>query len=121
MNHDVACLAAQLGRARAEIAKVIIGQEAAIELALVTLLTRQHALIEGVPGGARTLRGRTLARVLGVGTRRVAFTADLMPAHIAGTNVFTLQPNQFPLIRGPVFPPFLLGDAINRAPAKTQA
>ncbi|WP_221033062.1 AAA family ATPase [Actomonas aquatica] len=110
-----------LNAARAEIAKVIIGQEAVIELALVTLLTRQHALLEGVPGVAKTLLVRTLAAVLGVPSGRVQFTPDLMPADITGTNVFNLKENAFTLIKGPVFTSFLLADEINRAPAKTQA
>ncbi len=110
-----------LEAARAEIGKVIIGQESAIELALVTLLTRQHALLEGVPGVAKTLLVRTLAAVLGVPSGRVQFTPDLMPADITGTNVFNLRDNDFTLIKGPVFTSFLLADEINRAPAKTQA
>jgi MoxR-like ATPase len=110
-----------LASARAEVAKVIIGQEAAVELALITLLTRNHALIEGVPGVAKTLLVRTLGHVLGVPSGRVQFTPDLMPADITGTNVFNLQTNQFMLIKGPVFTAFLLADEINRAPAKTQA
>ncbi len=121
MTTNLEHFAATLAAARAEIAKVIIGQDAAIELALVTLLTRQHALIEGVPGVAKTLLVRTLGRVLGVESGRVQFTPDLMPADITGTNVFNLQTNQFTLIRGPVFTAFLLADEINRAPAKTQA
>lgn len=106
---------------KAEVAKVVIGQEAAVELALITLLTRQHALLEGVPGVAKTLLVRTLAAVLGVPSGRVQFTPDLMPADITGTNVFNLQENAFTLIKGPVFTSFLLADEINRAPAKTQA
>ena len=114
-------LAATLAAARAEVGKVIIGQDRAVELALVTLLTRHHALIEGVPGVAKTLLVRTLARVLGTASGRVQFTPDLMPSDITGTNVFNLQRNEFTLIRGPVFTAFLLADEINRAPAKTQA
>jgi MoxR-like ATPase len=121
MNSALESFSATLAAARAEIAKVIIGQDAAVELALVTLLTRSHALIEGVPGVAKTLLVRTLGRVLGVDSGRVQFTPDLMPADITGTNVFNLQTNQFTLIRGPVFTAFLLADEINRAPAKTQA
>ncbi len=113
--------AATLSAARAEVAKVVIGQDAVVELALVTLLTRNHALIEGVPGVAKTLLVRTLGHVLGVPTGRVQFTPDLMPADITGTNIFNLQTNAFTLIRGPVFTTFLLADEINRAPAKTQA
>jgi MoxR-like ATPase len=121
MNPSLASLSATLTAARAEVAKVIIGQEAAVELALITLLARQHALVEGVPGVAKTLLVRTLGRVLGVESGRVQFTPDLMPADITGTNVFNLQTNQFTLIRGPVFTAFLLADEINRAPAKTQS
>lgn len=121
MNPSLASFSATLTAARAEVAKVIIGQEAAVELALITLLTRQHALVEGVPGVAKTLLVRTLGRVLGADTGRVQFTPDLMPADITGTNVFNLQTNQFTLIRGPVFTTFLLADEINRAPAKTQS
>ncbi len=121
MNPAIEKLNTILGAARAEVAKVLIGQEQAVELALITLLTRHHALIEGVPGVAKTLLVRTLGQVLGVPSNRVQFTPDLMPADITGTNVFNLQTNQFTLIRGPVFTAFLLADEINRAPAKTQA
>jgi len=121
MNPSLEQLNATLAAARAEVAKVIIGQEAAVELALVALLTRHHALIEGVPGVAKTLLVRTLGHVLGVASGRVQFTPDLMPADITGTNVFNLQSNRFMLIKGPVFTTFLLADEINRAPAKTQA
>ncbi len=110
-----------LGRARAEVRKVILGQEDAVDLALIVILTRQHALIEGVPGVAKTLLARTLARVLGCEFARIQFTPDLMPADITGTNMFNLARNEFTLIRGPVFTSFLLADEINRAPAKTQS
>lgn len=121
MNENIEKLNATLAAARAEVAKVLIGQEQAVEYALITLLTRNHALIEGVPGVAKTLLVRTLGQVLGVPSGRVQFTPDLMPADITGTNMFNLQTNQFTLIKGPVFTAFLLADEINRAPAKTQA
>ncbi len=121
MEPNLHTFSATLTSARAEVAKVVIGQEAAVELALIALLVRQHALIEGVPGVAKTLLVRTLAHVLGVASGRVQFTPDLMPADITGTNIFNLQTNQFTLIRGPVFTTFLLADEINRAPAKTQS
>jgi MoxR-like ATPase len=121
MNAAIEKLNATLAAARAEAAKVVIGQDQAVELALITLLTRNHALIEGVPGVAKTLLVRTLGHVLGVPSGRVQFTPDLMPSDITGTNIFNLQTNQFTLIRGPVFTAFLLADEINRAPAKTQA
>jgi MoxR-like ATPase len=110
-----------LARARQEIAKVIIGQQEVIDHALIAIFTGQHALVEGVPGVAKTLLVRTLARVLGCEYNRIQFTPDLMPADITGTNVFNLQRNEFALIKGPVFTTFLLADEINRAPAKTQS
>ena len=110
-----------LNRARAEIGKVIIGQQEVIDHALLAIFTNQHALIEGVPGVAKTLLVRTMARVLGSEFERIQFTPDLMPADIIGTNVFNLQRNEFTLVRGPIFTTFLLADEINRAPAKTQS
>src|ERR1044071_3679145 len=110
-----------LAQARHETAKVIIGQSDVIEKALITIFTGNHALIEGVPGVAKTLLVRTLAQVLGCEFSRIQFTPDLMPADITGTNVFNLQQNSFTLVPGPVFTTFLLADEINRAPAKTQS
>ena len=114
-------LAEVLASARAEVAKVIIGQERVVDMALITIITGSHALIEGVPGVAKTLLVRTLGKVLGCDTQRIQFTPDLMPADITGTNVFNLKENAFTLIKGPVFTTFLLADEINRAPAKTQS
>jgi len=111
----------QIEATRAEIAKVIIGQKAVIDLALITILTGGHALIEGVPGVAKTLLVRTLASVLSVESNRIQFTPDLMPADITGTNVFNMKTQEFTLVKGPVFTTFLLADEINRAPAKTQS
>jgi MoxR-like ATPase len=110
-----------LVRARQEVGKVIIGQDDVIRLALVTIFTGHHALIEGVPGVAKTLLVRTLAAVLGCDFSRIQFTPDLMPADITGTHVFNLEKNRFTLVKGPVFTSFLLADEINRAPAKTQS
>src|SRR5207244_4706466 len=110
-----------LTRARQEVAKVIIGQADVVDKALVAIFTGHHALIEGVPGVAKTLLVRTLAHVLGCSFSRIQFTPDLMPADITGTNIFNLQRNEFTLIKGPVFTSFLLADEINRAPAKTQS
>jgi len=112
---------AAIERVTAELRKVIIGQQAAIRQSLVVVLANQHALIEGVPGLAKTLLTRTLARVLGCEFNRIQFTPDLMPADITGTSVFNLQSNEFSLVKGPVFTAFLLADEINRAPAKTQS
>jgi MoxR-like ATPase len=110
-----------LAAARAEVAKVIIGQTEVVDQALIVIFAGQHALIEGVPGVAKTLLVRTLAQVLGCDFARIQFTPDLMPADITGTNVFNLQRNEFTLVKGPIFTTFLLADEINRAPAKTQA
>src|ERR1700733_12869815 len=110
-----------LDRARTEIRKVILGQDRVIDQALIVILTRQHALIEGVPGIAKTLLVRVFARVTGETFNRIQFTPDLMPADITGTSVFNLQRNEFSLVKGPVFTAFLLADEINRAPAKTQS
>ena len=108
-------------RARQEVAKVIIGQEDVVDKALVVIFTNHHALVEGVPGIAKTLLVRTLAHVLGCEFNRIQFTPDLMPADIIGTNVFNLKSDEFTLAKGPVFTTFLLADEINRAPAKTQS
>src|SRR6266516_1523616 len=110
-----------LAQARHETGKVIIGQHEVIERALIAIFTGNHALIEGVPGVAKTLLVRTLAHVLGCGFARIQFTPDLMPADITGTSIFNMQRNEFTLIPGPVFTSFLLADEINRAPAKTQS
>ncbi|HEX4999560.1 MAG TPA: MoxR family ATPase [Terriglobia bacterium] len=110
-----------LAEARRETAKIVIGQHDVIDKALIAIFTGNHALIEGVPGVAKTLLVRTLAHVLGAGFSRIQFTPDLMPADITGTNVFNLQRNEFSLVKGPVFTSFLLADEINRAPAKTQS
>jgi MoxR-like ATPase len=110
-----------LAAAREQIAKVIIGQADVVDKALVCVFTNNHALVEGVPGVAKTLLVRTLAHVLGCNFARIQFTPDLMPSDITGTNVFNLQRNEFTLIKGPIFTSFLLADEINRAPAKTQS
>ena len=121
MNDKLAQLQDVLARARQEVAKVIIGHAAVVDQALIAIFTNNHALIEGVPGVAKTLLVRTLARVLGCEFNRIQFTPDLMPADIIGTNVFNLRDSDFKLVKGPVFTTFLLADEINRAPAKTQS
>ena len=121
MDADLDFLKDVLERSRAEVGKVIIGQADVVDKALIVIFANKHALIEGVPGVAKTLLVRTLAHVLGCDFARIQFTPDLMPADITGTNVFNLQRNEFTLLKGPVFTTFLLGDEINRAPAKTQS
>jgi MoxR-like ATPase len=121
MNGDLEHLTSVLERIRSAVRKVIIGQDQAVDEALIVIFTRNHALIEGVPGIAKTLLARTLARALGCEFARIQFTPDLMPADITGTNVFDMRHNEFTLVRGPIFTSFLLADEINRAPAKTQS
>src|SRR5438477_5159367 len=101
--------------------KVIVGQRWTFDQLLVALLTDGHVLIEGVPGVAKTLMARTLAVTLRADFKRVQFTPDLMPSDVVGTNVFDLASSTFSLKKGPVFTNVLLGDEINRAPAKTQS
>lgn len=120
-NGQTSRLRDTLGRARQELARVIIGQEQAVDLALVAILTGQHVLVEGVPGVGKTLLVRTLAHVLGGQFTRIQFTPDLMPADITGTHIFNMKVSEFVLARGPIFTGFLLADEINRAPAKTQS
>ncbi|GMU92113.1 MAG: hypothetical protein AMXMBFR4_11710 [Candidatus Hydrogenedentota bacterium] len=121
MQPELDHLKETLSRARAEVGKVIIGQTDVVDKSLIAIFTNHHALIEGVPGVAKTLLVRTLAHVLGCEFARIQFTPDLMPADITGTNVFNLQHSEFTLVKGPVFTTFLLADEINRAPAKTQS
>jgi len=112
---------ARLEKIRKEICKIMIGQEEVIDLALITVMSGAHALIEGVPGIAKTLLVRTMAKCMDREFKRIQFTPDLMPSDISGTNVFNFQRSEFSLVRGPVFTSFLLADEINRAPAKTQS
>jgi MoxR-like ATPase len=104
-----------------ELRKVVVGQDEVIEQILVAILAEGHALLEGVPGTAKTLTVKTLARIIGAGFSRIQFTPDLMPADITGTNVFNMQTSQFTLRKGPIFTDILLADEINRTPPKTQA
>jgi MoxR-like ATPases len=110
-----------LARAKTGIGRIVLGQERAIDLCLSVIICRRHALLEGVPGIAKTLLVRAMAKMLGRDFGRIQFTPDLMPSDITGASVFDLQSNQFRLLPGPVFASFLLADEINRAPAKTQS
>jgi MoxR-like ATPase len=113
--------AERLERIQAEIARVVVGQRALVEGLLVALLSRGHALVEGVPGLAKTTAIRTLAQVLGLGFGRIQFTPDLLPGDLLGTPVFLPDERRFVVRRGPIFAPVLLADEINRAPAKVQS
>src|ERR671939_1604613 len=88
---------------KTELGKVIVGQDEVIEQILVALLAEGHALVEGVPGTAKTLMVKTLARIIGAGFSRIQFTPDLMPSDITGTNVFNISTSAFALRQGPIF------------------
>jgi len=110
-----------LSHGRTELAKVIIGQEELITQCLITILCQGHALVEGVPGIAKTLAIKCIARLFDLEFRRVQCTSDLMPADIIGSNVLNLSTSTFSLHRGPLFTDLLLADEINRMPPRTQA
>jgi MoxR-like ATPase len=106
---------------RSRIGTVILGQEQAVDLLLVALVSEGHVLFEGPPGTGKTLLARAFAACLKMEFRRVQFTPDLMPGDLLGTNLFNFQTSAFSLTKGPVFTEFLLADEINRTPPKTQA
>jgi MoxR-like ATPase len=110
-----------LDRVRTEVAKAVVGQDAAVSGLLVALVTGGHVLMEGVPGVAKTLLVRSLAAALAVDTKRVQFTPDLMPGDITGSLVYDPHTAEFSFREGPVFTNLLLADEINRTPPKTQA
>lgn len=108
-------------KVKAEIAKVIVGQNKMIDQLLVAVLSNGHVLLEGVPGVAKTISAKLLAKTLSLDFSRIQFTPDLMPSDIIGTSVFDLSKSSFEFKKGPIFSNFVLIDEINRAPAKTQA
>jgi MoxR-like ATPase len=108
-------------KVRAEVGKAIVGQEAAVEQALVAMLANGHILLEGVPGIAKTLLVRSMARAMDLEFTRIQFTPDLMPSDVIGTNIFDPKTVDFRLRQGPIFTQILLADEINRTPPKTQS
>lgn len=118
---DVAEASEILGRVLSELGKAIVGQDDVLKQMAVTLLAGGHALLEGVPGTAKTLSARALALVAGVRFRRIQFTPDLMPSDIIGVNIYNTATGEFRFREGPVFADLVLADEVNRAPAKTQA
>ena len=110
-----------LGDVRAEVAKAVVGQDAAVTGLVIALLCRGHVLLEGVPGVAKTLLVRSLSAALDLDTKRVQFTPDLMPGDVTGSLVYDARTAQFSFRKGPVFTNLLLADEINRTPPKTQA
>lgn len=118
---DVTPVMLRAERVKAQIAQVIVGQEEMLDQLLVALFTGGHVLLEGVPGIAKTLTAKLLARTLHTGFSRIQFTPDLMPADVVGTPVFNMKTSEFNFKAGPIFSNVVLIDEINRAPAKTQA
>lgn len=108
-------------RIRDEIGKVLVGQEKVLDLLLTALLSNGHVLLEGVPGVAKTLMARLLAKTLDTGFSRIQFTPDLMPSDVLGTSVFNAATSTFEFRKGPIFSNMVLIDEVNRAPAKTQS
>ena len=118
---DISELQKSLEAVKAEIGKVIIGQESLIEHLLVALLSNGHVLIEGVPGVAKTITAKLLAKTIDVDFSRIQFTPDLMPSDILGTSIFNVKHSENEIKKGPIFSSFILIDEINRSPAKTQS
>jgi MoxR-like ATPase len=118
---DLAAFSAKIDELRAKIGNVIIGQEKVIDLLLTSLLADGHILLEGVPGVAKTLLAKLMAKLIQADFSRIQFTPDLMPSDVLGTSIFNLKTNEFEFIKGPIFSEIVLIDEINRAPAKTQA
>ena len=110
-----------IDKIKAEMETVIVGQHKMIDQLLVAILANGHVLIEGVPGVAKTMTSKIIAKTLSVGFSRIQFTPDLMPSDILGTSVFDLKKSEFEFKKGPIFSNLILIDEINRAPAKTQA
>ncbi len=120
-NSQLMSMCNKLNEVKAQIHRVIVGQEDMIELMLIGLLTRGHVLIEGVPGIAKTLTTNLFAKSMNLTFKRLQFTPDLMPSDVVGTNIYDLKNSQFEFKKGPIFGQIILIDEINRAPAKTQA
>ena len=120
-QHEAAMISRTGMDVKAELKKAIVGQDQLLDQLIISLLAGGHVLIEGVPGLAKTLAVKALAKTVSVGFKRIQFTPDLMPSDITGTRVFNMQSREFELKQGPVFTNFLLADEINRTPPKTQA
>lgn len=118
---DLTELSAAVVKIKEQLGKVIVGQEEMIDLLIVSILANGHSLIEGVPGVAKTVTAKLLAKTMQIGFSRIQFTPDLMPSDILGTSVFSMKNNEFEFKAGPIFSNIILIDEINRAPAKTQA
>jgi MoxR-like ATPase len=118
---DIQPILASFAKVKEDVGQIIVGQEKMIELLLVAILSNGHVLIEGVPGVAKTLTAKLLAKTLDLDFNRIQFTPDLMPSDILGSSIFDLKKSEFEFKKGPIFANLVLIDEINRAPAKTQA
>lgn len=118
---DLTSLHDSIDKVKSEIKKIIVGQEKTIELLLTAIFADGHVLIEGVPGIAKTLTAKILAKTISAEFSRIQFTPDLMPSDILGTSIFNMKSSEFEFKKGPVFSNIILIDEINRSPAKTQA
>lgn len=118
---DLTSLHDSIDKVKSEIKKIIVGQEKTIELLLTAIFADGHVLIEGVPGIAKTLTAKILAKTISADFSRIQFTPDLMPSDILGTSIFNMKSSEFEFKKGPVFSNIILIDEINRSPAKTQA
>jgi len=118
---DLSQLQDAVAQIKSELGKVIIGQQDMIELLIISILANGHSLIEGVPGVAKTVTAKLLAKTMHVDFSRIQFTPDLMPSDILGTSIFNVKTSEFQFKKGPLFSNIILIDEINRAPAKTQA
>ncbi len=118
---DLTKLQEAVNKIKTELGKVIIGQKDMIELLIISILANGHSLIEGVPGVAKTVTAKLLAKTMNVDFSRIQFTPDLMPSDILGTSIFNVKTSEFEFKKGPIFSNIVLIDEINRAPAKTQA
>ncbi len=118
---DLSELQNNVTKIKQELGKVIVGQKDMVDMLIASLLAKGHSLIEGVPGVAKTITAKLLAKSLSVGFSRIQFTPDLMPSDILGTSIFNLKSSEFEFKKGPIFSNMILIDEINRAPAKTQA
>ncbi|HXP49054.1 MAG TPA: AAA family ATPase, partial [Bacteroidia bacterium] len=114
-------LQAAIERVRTEIAKIVVGQNNMVDLLLTAMFSNGHVLLEGVPGVAKTMTAKLIARSVNTGFSRISFTPDLMPSDVIGTLTFNAKTHEFEFKKGPVFSNIVLADEINRAPAKTQA
>lgn len=121
IQHELDILTQHISKVKAEVSKLVVGQEKSVDLILAGIFIGGHILLEGVPGIAKTLTAKLVAKTLSVDFSRIQFTPDLMPTDVVGTSVFNVKTSEFSFSRGPIFGNVVLVDEINRAPAKTQS